>query len=101
MQFSTIKHSSVIRQHLNAPITDKESAKSWIRSLVLHDMAFHLEDDPAEIISGATSEMLFTAAERTIVRDRVAKLYGMKWTKREGGCPIGYMMKVEKTQVQS
>ncbi len=88
-----------VRTHLAAQITDKTSARAWIRDLVKHDMSFHLEDNPSEIIRGATNEPLFTREECRVVRKRVAALYDMKWNKREGGCPIGYMMQAEGIEV--
>jgi hypothetical protein len=84
-----------IRDFVAAPIKDLESAKAWINGLVMHDMDFHLEDDPDEIIRFSTGEALFTPDEVPVVRKRVAALYAQDWTNDEG-CPIGYMMKVMK-----
>lgn len=92
MTTKTKTKTVVVRSELAAPITDLDSAKAWIRDLVKLGLDFHLEDDPAEIICGATRKRLFTDAEVPIVRKRVRSLYRLKWGADE--CPIGYMMRM-------
>lgn len=90
-----------VRDYLSMSITDLQTGKQYIAGLVDYGTTFHLEDNPAEIICSHNGELLFTKAEVPIVRERVKQLYALKWSKRDGGCPIGFMMKIEKIEVQS
>lgn len=80
----------------NRKIADLESAKQWLRDLVALDLAFHLEDDPAEVVNGRLGAPTFAEEEVEPLRERQAELYALTWSEEDGGCPIGFMMECEE-----
>lgn len=81
-----------------APITtsidDVEQGKEYIRHLVDNGLAYHLEDDPTDIIWSTLKRPM--PQQLRDMRDRADELYRIptaQWG--EHGCPIGYMMDYE------
>lgn len=69
---------------------------AYIRHLVDNGLAYHLEDDPTDI--------LWTTLKRPMpqqlrdMRDRADELYRLGDVWEAHGCPIGYMMDYEATK---
>lgn len=81
--------------NLTTPLTSIEEGKAWLKALHDADMAFHLEDDPGDIIRGSTGEPLFYGDEAEHVRLRVSELYGFDWVADGFSCPLGYLVHLE------
>lgn len=75
------------------PIRDLEQGKAWLKAMKDNHLTFHLEDDPASIVSIPSGERLFTDEQAADLRLRVDELYGMDWGQYD--CPIGYILHLE------
>src|SRR5690606_29339030 len=82
--------AATLPEALRAPITDLASGKAWLEALSAADLTFHLEDDPADIVSGLTGERTFRDEDVPLLRRRVAELYRLDWGIYD--CPIGYTL---------
>ena len=56
------------------PIHDRKSAESFLRLLDANDLAFHCDDDPAEIV-GPHGLHLFNPHEVDLLRQRMAEVH--------------------------
>ena len=79
---------------LRSPVVDLQTGKDWLASLVAAGLAFHLEDDPADIINGATGAPIFREEDCAFIREQVAALYRQDWGAYD--CPIGYLLAYER-----
>ena len=73
-----------IRDFIRTPVTDLESAQSYIRTLVENGCEYQLGDDPHEM-------QIFSKAEAAFVARRIRACYRQQWPEYYG-CPIGYMI---------
>lgn len=62
---------------LHADVTDLETAKNWLRGLVLIGCDFHADDDPGDVVNARGQ--LFTEAEVPVVRARLADARAQDW----------------------
>ncbi len=83
---------SLDQAFLEQTVQTVEEGEAFIKRLVLSGHAFHLEDDPAQVINGPTDKPLFSDEQTAALRKRVDELYALGWAEHE--CPIGYMLKV-------
>lgn len=91
-----IKQADRVRAFLQLPVTDQESAETYIRMLVQHDCVYHLEDNPGDIVNIRTWERLFTADEAVVVALRIRQIYALPQPWLGYDCPIGYMLQQEE-----
>jgi hypothetical protein len=78
-------------------IVDLKTAEAFLRQLIEEGRSFHLEDDPFEVIDGNTGKFLFAHWEVYSMQKRRIELYALpRETWGEHGCPIGFMLHLEK-----
>lgn len=79
--------SQTVRDFIRLPVTDQESAETYIRMLVQHDCIYHLEDNPV------TEEFpCFSRAEARLVARRMRTIYALPQPWLGYDCPMGYLM---------
>jgi hypothetical protein len=74
---------------LQNPITSTEEAFAFIENLERHDIAFHFDDDPFDII-GMDGQRTFTDSEAKLIDQRVPELFQPQFNWREFECPFGF-----------
>lgn len=77
---------------LRIPVTDRATGEAWISALFAAKLAFHFEDDPADIIHVTTNEETFLDSDLDFLREQVAALYDLEWDGYD--CPIGFLLAV-------
>lgn len=77
---------------LRIPVTNRATGEAWIKALFAAKMAFHFEDDPADIINVHENEETFLDADLDFLREQVAALYALEWDGYD--CPIGFLLAV-------
>lgn len=78
------------------PISSVEQGAEFLNALINAGMIYHLEDDPAAIVSTETGEPLFTSNEAVLIKQRVKELYALNWSAYGEACPIGYCLQVRE-----
>jgi len=71
---------------VKAPVTTEAEARAWIETLYRAGLAFHFDDDPAEMEERGTRQRTFRRDEVQIVRDRLDEVYGFNF------CPHGVLI---------
>lgn len=92
---ATQQDKDAFRAACRRPIASLEDARAYLLAMIAADMAYHLEDDPAEVISTEFPGPVFD--EPDLVRARADELYALPrkvWGKHD--CPIGFMMALEE-----
>lgn len=84
------------RDIIKKPITNLAEGQAYLAVLHAEGLAYHLEDDPTEVVWGGTSAPP-DWDEMAQMRLRARELYELDWG--EHGCPLGYLMDVlEQTE---
>lgn len=87
---------------LRKPIDSLEEAKAYIEMLGRNNIIYHFDDDPTDIIWNLPKGQGPTKAETRLLAQRTNECYlsfnlkDLDWT-NDGGCPIGYCLKVLET----
>ena len=76
---------------LHRPVTCREGAEAYIRSLVDADLLYHFDEDAHSVVWGRDD---VTPGMCDAMNRRCSELYGAVEDWGEHGCPIGYALRV-------
>lgn len=84
-----------MRAYFREPIATVAAGAAFLDRLIADGLAFHIEDDPADILTPSGERRLFRDDEVAELRKRQDDLYSLDWRSAGHTCPAGYLL--EKT----
>lgn len=77
---------------LRRPVTTKVEAICFIAELVANSLDWHFDDCAVDCLHETNARLCLEDAE--LMNKQRDRLYDFEWSEEEGGCPIGYVLKV-------